>query len=515
MAKKKSGGSNLGLIITLVFFVLTTVILGVTTYMGFSDQEVKEAAKKEAEKQKGIAENDAKYLRMQVRVLRAWMGHPVPGVEAAEVAREKKQFDDNQYAAAANQKDKEEVAKSFKTLDQSMPWEAGKDTNPLLNYEQRIVNANAEIKTWKEKTRKAEDSVKRVEAERQELEKAKDTKIAELEKSFKTFSEKLDGELKAGLAAIGAKRDLAEAEAKLRGDLATQKDAATREAAKLDKELKEVKAKLVSTTLDKKDALVKLDDVKTKYESLLEVTGRDSRAVDAAALDAQARKVLENWKKPWQVVDLDRRGDNAYISIGSNDGLTPQVTFSVHSVGPNGKLNPNPKGTVEVVRIMGSNQAQARITSVKDAKKEPILKGDRLFNPTWDPNRQRRVAIAGIADLGGDTADSSDDLRRLLSRQKVVLDAYIDTNLKDKKPTLVGKGITVNTDYLILGEGLEAVRDTRAADNKPYADEFKRLVEKLPADAKNNGVAIISLRRYLDMIGYQPPKIITTTNPVR
>ena len=157
MAKKKSGGSNLGLIITLVFFVLTTVILGVTTYMGFSDQEVKEAAKKEAEKQKGIAENDAKYLRMQVRVLRAWMGHPVPGVEAAEVAREKKQFDDNQYAAAANQKDKEEVAKSFKTLDQSMPWEAGKDTNPLLNYEQRIVNANAEIKTWKEKTRKAKE----------------------------------------------------------------------------------------------------------------------------------------------------------------------------------------------------------------------------------------------------------------------------------------------------------------------------------------------------------------------
>ena len=137
---------------------------------------------------------------------------------------------------------------------------------------------------------------------------------------------------------------------------------------------------------------------------------------------------------------------------------------------------------------------------------QPILKGDRLFNPTWDPNRQRHIAIAGIADLGGDSTDSSEDLRRLLARQKVVIDAYIDTNPKAKEPTLVGKGVTVGTDYLIIGDGLDPTR----AGEKEYSAKFKGIITKLQDEAKNNGVAIISLRRYLDMIGYQPPKIITT-----
>ena len=159
MAKKKGGGTNLGLIITLVFFVLTTVILGVTTYMGYSDQETKETAKKEAEKGKAVADADAKYLRMQVRILRPWMGYPVAGVEAAEVAREKKLFEDNQFPAAANQKDKEEVVKLFKTLGEAMPWGAG-DATPTLTYEQRLTKFGTDLADSKAKTKKAEDAVK-------------------------------------------------------------------------------------------------------------------------------------------------------------------------------------------------------------------------------------------------------------------------------------------------------------------------------------------------------------------
>ncbi len=512
MAKKKSGGSNMGLIITLVFFVLTTVILGVTTYMGYSEIDVKETAKKDAEKQKGLSDKEAKFYRMRDRIVRAWVGKSVGGVEPTETQREKKAFDDNPQAGATTdneKKERDEVAKFYKELNDVMPWDAGKDAAPSLTYEQRLGKANADIAEWKLKTKKAEEAVKKVEADKKDSEDAKDKEIAAHKKSYDDFSKKLDGELKTGLAEIGAKRALADEEAKKRSELAIQKDAATREAAKLDRELKEVKSKLVAANNDRKTAISNHDDIKSKYDTLLELTGKDKGAIEAASLDAKAREVLETWTKSWRVVELDRRGDNAYISLGSNDGLTSQVTFSIHSVGPNGKLNPNPKGTVEVVRIMGSNQALAKITSVKDAKKDPILKGDRLFNPTWDPNRQRRVAIAGIADLGGDTADSSDDFRRLLSRQKVILDAYVDTNQKDKKPTLVGKGVTINTDYLIIGEGLESVGDSRYKE-KPYADEFTRLLGKLKEDAKNNGVPVISLRRYLDMIGYQPPKIITT-----
>jgi flagellar basal body-associated protein FliL len=57
MAKKKDGsGSNLGLIITLVFFVLSTVILGVTTYMGFSAQDEKDKAVAKMQQEKTQAD---------------------------------------------------------------------------------------------------------------------------------------------------------------------------------------------------------------------------------------------------------------------------------------------------------------------------------------------------------------------------------------------------------------------------------------------------------------------------
>ena len=505
MAKKKGGGTNLGLIITLVFFVLTTVILGVTTYMGYSDQETKETAKKEAEKGKAVADADAKYLRMQVRILRPWMGYPVAGVEAAEVAREKKLFEDNQFPAAANQKDKEEVVKLFKTLGEAMPWGAG-DATPTLTYEQRLTKFGTDLADSKAKTKKAEDAVKRVEQEKKDSEDAKDKEIAALKQSFTDYSVKLTAELKKGLADIKGSQALAAEEGEKRAALSKQKEDALRNAAKLAKDLKDVEAKLVRATAEKKLALEELSDAKTQLAVLQERTGIDKNAVEAASLDVSARKVLDAWTKSWQIVGLDRRGDNAYISIGSNEGLTPQVTFSVHSVGPNGKLNPVPKGTVEVVRIMGGSQAVARITSTKDAKKDPILKGDRLFNPTWDPNRLRHVALAGIADLGGDGSDSSDELRRLLSRQKVALDAYIDTK-DDKNPKIVGKGVSVNTDYLVVGEGLDGFRGAKTYD-KEYIAKFKRLSDELKAKAANDGVAIISLRRYLDMIGYQPPKIV-------
>src|SRR5262245_26461805 len=109
MAKKKDGGSNLGLIITLVFFVLSTVILGVTTYMGYSDQEAKEKAKGEAEKKAQVAEQDRSWERFKARTYRAYLdGTQTPGVDAAEVARDKQQFDAGQLSSAANQKDKDD-----------------------------------------------------------------------------------------------------------------------------------------------------------------------------------------------------------------------------------------------------------------------------------------------------------------------------------------------------------------------------------------------------------------------
>ena len=46
---KKGGGSSIVLILFLVFFVLSTLILGITTYLAYSEQEKMLGTQKKAE----------------------------------------------------------------------------------------------------------------------------------------------------------------------------------------------------------------------------------------------------------------------------------------------------------------------------------------------------------------------------------------------------------------------------------------------------------------------------------
>src|SRR5262249_25730011 len=72
-----------------------------------------------------------------------------------------------------------------------------------------------------------------------------------------------------------------------------------------------------------------------------------------------------------------------------------------------------------------------------------------------------------------------------------------------------GKGITNNTDYLILGEGLEAVNHPKWRDAK-YNKEFTDLMKKLKDQAVSNGVTVLPLKKYLDLIGYRAPRVVSS-----
>src|SRR5262249_19972130 len=138
----------------------------------------------------------------------------------------------------------------------------------------------------------------------------------------------------------------------------------------------------------------------------------------------------------------------------------------------------------------------------KNYSPDPILKGDKLFNPTWDPDRKKHVAVAGFIDLVGDGKDGLEDFRRMLARQGAVVDAYVD--LKDG--SVQGKGITSNTESLILGDGLDQTRDDRSRDKELVA-KVDRSIQALKKKAPDSGVAVISLRRYLEMTGYRAPRV--------
>ena len=82
--KRSSGESKQGLVITLVFFILATIGLGVATYFGYSEQEAKDKAKADAEKKLGDMTAERDWYKFQWNLARRYMGVPVPAETATE-----------------------------------------------------------------------------------------------------------------------------------------------------------------------------------------------------------------------------------------------------------------------------------------------------------------------------------------------------------------------------------------------------------------------------------------------
>src|SRR5262249_6772937 len=174
-------------------------------------------------------------------------------------------------------------------------------------------------------------------------------------------------------------------------------------------------------------------------------------------------------------------------------------------VGTDAKPLREGKATLEVVSVLSDHVSQARITSWRDRERDPVLKGDLLFNPAWSPNMRQHVAIAGTVDLTGEGHDDLQELIRTLERQNVIVDAYLDT----KELTVKGKGLTRQPDYLNLGEAPDVGNSGIVKEDDPKAKrrtEILATMTKMQEEATRNGVAIISLRKFLAMSGYRAPR---------
>src|SRR5262249_19422845 len=157
--------------------------------------------------------------------------------------------------------------------------------------------------------------------------------------------------------------------------------------------------------------------------------------------------ILDYDQPKGMIHSIDRAGEMPFINLGSADNARPGLTFSVYGINAEGKpishevtdrqgkpavgTDAKPlregKATVEVVSVLSDHVSQARITSWRDRERDPVLKGDLLFNPAWSPNMRQHVAIAGTVDLTGEGHDDLQELIRTLERQNVIVDAYLDT----------------------------------------------------------------------------------------
>jgi len=473
----KNGTENQTMVIVLVFFVLLSIGLGIGTYTGFSQVDAKEKESAGFKKDITVKERSRDMWKYQALLYLAVIGHLKPeGWEELNALKGRLDGD----TSTDIEKEKVELRQLVTThFDPKIgPWQgAGDNKVPALrmSYEKLLEKAAANYA----------DLEKQVEDLRQKkalAEKARDQADELVQKTKQEFEAKF-GEVSKKL--VNDQTELL----KMKNDLLVDLETATK---KLEDLKKDYEDKIKGQTTESVKMASKIQQQKELIAQ---------RQEEIAQLKQKGSAAPANWQMDWRIVSLSADGKTAHINLGSRDNVQPQLTFTIHGVNPDGKTpSPERKGTLEVVNVLGEKLSQARITSVESPYKDPILKDDVLFNGSWSPTLKKHVALAGIIDLTGDGRDGTAEFRRNLVRQNILVDAYVD---RGKDFAIQGPGISVQTDYLIVGDGLENARDVQ---DKEMIKKMSAAMDEMRKQATENGVKIVGLKQYLELIGYRLPR---------
>lgn len=180
-----------------------------------------------------------------------------------------------------------------------------------------------------------------------------------------------------------------------------------------------------------------------------------------------------------------RRINRVFLNIGARDGLRVNRMFTVYEKGTTNFDKTNSKGSVEVIHV-DDVRSDARI--VEEDPTDPILPGDLILTPTWDPGIGLRYVLIGRFDMDGDDSDDTDKLARLIERNggKVVARQDADGNV-------IGK-IDPTVDFYVEGnaEGI------LAADS-----QLITIMKQMKAEAEKNTVSPISYEKLMKGMGQQ------------
>jgi hypothetical protein len=497
------------LTIALVLFVLLSVILGIVAYFGYAEQaELSAELQRIKHSELALLKKDRDKERFFKVVYKINSGH-------GEEDKNDNQRNDSQTFKALRSEFQEEFKKEIAEMKKrykDLDWPIEKE-KPAQSYLARIIQLRKDLENENKKLQAAEKRAADAEKAQQEL-------LDKAEKDLKAFNDRLkelqDKAAKAPEDNSKGFKDLIAANTKLQ-----------QENERLEKE----KAQLAEES--------------SKRIALLEKRVEALSAAQTKLADEKLASInmLDHDQPKGQIVAIDRGGKTVHIDLGSADRVKPGLTFSVSAPPPSvsptemawmrrnvktqfelqnldmnelgqlaaekkipnwkdlpkgeliarilrkGSVKVDEKATLEVLEVLGPHLAKARVTSMRDAYREPLQQGDLLFNPAWSPTLAEHVAVAGVIDLQGDGRDQTAEFIRSLESQGIIVDAYVDLRDGGKEGAIKGKGISRQTTYLIEG------------DNPGSAK-----VGELKRQAVDMGVTVVPVRRFLAMMGYRMPR---------
>lgn len=280
----------------------------------------------------------------------------------------------------------------------------------------------------------------------------------------------------------------------------------------------------------------KLRQKQADYEQLLKDNAKEIERIEKEltqqrqSLIALRREKLKLEGSAFEPTDgmitmVDHAARSCYVNLGAKDELRLGTEFSVFAPDPSGKsdgrvLNPRERrGKIEIVAILGDHLAEARIlpdaAGNRVSPENPITTGDSIFSSLYEKGRKLQIAVVGTLHFHGNPASDRQEFRRLTSAAgiDIVLEVDDQANLLGRDRELVSAEeipdrITAGTRFLVIGK----------REDPATADEAQRLIiektdqlqSELLKAAENNGVYVLSLSSFLDLVGYSRKQLVSS-----
>lgn len=264
------------------------------------------------------------------------------------------------------------------------------------------------------------------------------------------------------------------------------------------------------------------------YEQLLKDNAREIDRIEKEltqqrqSLIALRREKLKLEGSAFERIDgtitmVDHAAGSCYVNIGTKDELRLGTEFSVYAPDPSGKaegrvLNPRERrGKIEIVALLGDHLAEARILpdspDNRVSSENPITVGDSIFSSLYEKGKKLQIAVVGTLHFHGNPARDREEFHRLTSAAgiDIVLEVDDRANLIGRDgeivaPEEITDRITSGTRFLVVGQR----GDLSTADEtqRVIYEKTEALQKELLTAAENNGVYVLSLASFLDLMGY-------------
>jgi len=437
--------SNTALQASVILLIILVAILGVTTYVFYSRQDAYWKDLQQAEEASDTAQANAYNQDFAYKLVKRVVGR-------SEITNEtdlQNMRNDLKNRAPELYDEVNAIEEQFQKDMRLYPGNENENYVTILpDLWSRIIALNKSLA-------KADQDIKALTKERDDIQAQADKKIADAEQAL----DDANAAKKAAETTFNAERHR----------LVKEKDAL---AAQLASKGTDIKTLFDKATAEKNELLQQINTLRQ-------------------TVDSQKNKLTEltrtSFERPdGRVVKVNQSAGILWLDLGSADGLRRQQTFAIYDKDEADFQNATPKGTIEITSVDRPDMAQARI--VTDEISDPILAQDVVFSPTWQPGQQLHFALAGKLDYNDDGVSDNRLVKNVIGVNGGVIDAEVD-----EQGRRTGT-ISIQTRYLVLGDRPSEKSD--AAVTNAYTN--------LIGQADELGIEKISVDKLLEMMGHRP-----------